>query len=214
MAHHHRALATAHRSATLRSSTPRASISCLAQPLFALGGHDARCGGKLDLLGSPRSVRRRNHGCRIGDHAYGGRVDCRRSGVRSPDETDRPVLRRGSSQDPDRRTRLDDDRGYRAEGFRRVVPSPGPLAPIEAEAIEMLIESGFVVVAAGGGGIPVVRDGDSMRGVDAVIDKDFAAERIADSSGAQVLVMVTGVFECEDQFRHPRRGNDLQSHPG
>jgi carbamate kinase len=88
-------------------------------------------------------------------------------------------------------------------GFRRVVPSPAPLAPIEADAIEMLIESGFVVVAAGGGGIPVIREGDSMRGVDAVIDKDFAAERIADSSGAQVLAMVTGVSNVKINFGTP-----------
>lgn len=88
-------------------------------------------------------------------------------------------------------------------GYRRVVPSPAPLAPLEADAITTLIEEGFVVVAAGGGGIPVARDGESLHGVDAVIDKDFAAERIADSSGAQLLVMVTGVPNVKINFGTP-----------
>lgn len=100
------------------------------------------------------------------------------------------------------------DRGWRmiedsGRGFRRVVPSPAPLAPLEADAIATLIDSGFVVVAAGGGGIPVARAGDSLQGVDAVIDKDFAAERIADSSGAEVLVMVTGVSNVKINFGTP-----------
>ena len=88
-------------------------------------------------------------------------------------------------------------------GFRRVVPSPAPLAPVEAGAIASLIAAGYVVVAAGGGGIPVAREGDSMRGVDAVIDKDFAAERIADASSAEVLVMVTGVTNVKINFGTP-----------
>ncbi|MXW96235.1 MAG: carbamate kinase [Acidimicrobiaceae bacterium] len=79
-------------------------------------------------------------------------------------------------------------------GYRRVVPSPRPMAPIEAPAISTLVDLGYIVVAGGGGGIPVSRSADgAYRGVDAVIDKDFAAERIADSVGAQALVMVTGV---------------------
>lgn len=79
-------------------------------------------------------------------------------------------------------------------GFRRVVPSPRPLGPIEASAINSLVEAGYVVVAAGGGGIPVVPTAaGAYRGVDAVIDKDYAAERIAHSADAEALVMVTGV---------------------
>lgn len=79
-------------------------------------------------------------------------------------------------------------------GYRRVVPSPRPMAPIEAKAINSLVESGYVVVAAGGGGIPVTPTATgAYRGVDAVIDKDFAAERIAHSADAEALVMVTGV---------------------
>ena len=90
-------------------------------------------------------------------------------------------------------------------GYRRVVPSPRPMAPIEAPAISTLVGLGYIVVAGGGGGIPVARSTDgTYRGVDAVIDKDFAAERIADSVGAQALVMVTGVDAVRLNFGTPQ----------
>ena len=90
-------------------------------------------------------------------------------------------------------------------GYRRVVPSPRPMAPIEAEAISALVGLGYIVVAGGGGGIPVARSTDgAYRGVDAVIDKDFAAERIAHAVGAQALVMVTGVAAVRLHFGTPR----------
>ncbi len=90
-------------------------------------------------------------------------------------------------------------------GYRRVVPSPRPMAPIEAAAISTLVDLGYIVVAGGGGGIPVTRSADgAYRGVDAVIDKDFAAERIADSVGAQALVMVTGVASVRLNFGTPQ----------
>lgn len=104
---------------------------------------------------------------------------------------------------------LEDRRGWTmtedsGRGFRRVVPSPRPMAPIEADAISALVDTGYVVVAGGGGGIPVVRSGDgAYRGVDAVIDKDFAAERIADAVEAQALVMVTGVPTVRIDFGTP-----------
>lgn len=111
--------------------------------------------------------------------------------------------------DPAEAARLEDRRGWTmtedsGRGFRRVVPSPRPMAPIEADAISALVDTGYVVVAGGGGGIPVVRSGDgAYRGVDAVIDKDFAAERIADAVEAQALVMVTGVSTVRIDFGTP-----------
>ena len=110
---------------------------------------------------------------------------------------------------PAEAARLEDRRGWTmtedsGRGYRRVVPSPRPMAPIEADAISALVDTGYVVVAGGGGGIPVVRSGDgAYRGVDAVIDKDFAAERIADAVGAQALVMVTGVPTVRIDFGTP-----------
>lgn len=88
-------------------------------------------------------------------------------------------------------------------GWRRVVPSPQPKATLEANAIANLIDSGCVVVACGGGGIPVVRTDGVYRGVDAVVDKDFAAERIADAAGADALVLVTGVPTVKLDFGKP-----------
>src|SRR5215210_2934329 len=80
------------------------------------------------------------------------------------------------------------------KGWRRVVASPEPLEIIDAPAIGLLADSGYVVVGAGGGGIPVVRDPDgALRGVEAVIDKDLAAAILAPAVGADVLVIATDV---------------------
>ena len=85
-----------------------------------------------------------------------------------------------------------EDRGEK--GWRRVVASPQPLEILDAEAAEVLIAAGFVVVAAGGGGIPVARDPDgSLRGVEAVIDKDLAAALLARRVRADMLVIATDV---------------------
>jgi len=79
-------------------------------------------------------------------------------------------------------------------GWRRVVPSPQPIEVIEAPAIRALIAAGAIVVAGGGGGVPVVREpGGTLRGVEAVIDKDLAAERLAALVGADTLLLLTGV---------------------
>lgn len=78
-----------------------------------------------------------------------------------------------------------------SRGHRRVVPSPRPQHFLEAAAISTLVDSGSVVIAAGGGGIPVIRHEDGWRGVDAVIDRDQAAARLAEIIGAQVLVVLT-----------------------
>lgn len=88
-------------------------------------------------------------------------------------------------------------------GFRRVVASPQPQATLEADAIATMINAGHIVVAAGGGGIPVVRRGEAYCGIDAVVDKDFAAERIADAADATALVMVTGVATVRLDFGLP-----------
>jgi carbamate kinase len=78
-------------------------------------------------------------------------------------------------------------------GYRRVVPSPQPVTVLETAAIRALLEQNMVVVAAGGGGVPVVRGKSGYQGVDAVIDKDYAAEQLATSLAAEALVLVTGV---------------------
>jgi carbamate kinase len=87
-------------------------------------------------------------------------------------------------------------------GFRRVVPSPEPREIVELDAIRMLVEAGIVVVCAGGGGIPVTRNG-SLRGVEAVIDKDLAAALLAEQLEADVLLLLTDVAAVEADWHTP-----------
>lgn len=91
-------------------------------------------------------------------------------------------------------------------GWRRVVPSPQPLEVIEAAAIHALIAAGSIVVAGGGGGIPVVREpSGGLRGVEAVIDKDLAAERLAALVGADTLLLITGVHRIGLDYGTPNQ---------
>ena len=80
-------------------------------------------------------------------------------------------------------------------GWRRVVPSPKPIDIVEKKSIEELVESGVIVIAAGGGGIPVIKTKilGRLKGVDAVIDKDYAAEKLAEVTHADIFVSVTAV---------------------
>ena len=95
-----------------------------------------------------------------------------------------------------------EDRGER--GWRRVVASPEPLEIVDAPAIDALVGAGFVVVANGGGGIPVVRGADGgLAGVEAVIDKDLGAALLARSVHADVLVVATDVPHAVLRFGTP-----------
>lgn len=78
-------------------------------------------------------------------------------------------------------------------GYRRVVPSPKPLRILSVGVIEQLVRSGIIVIASGGGGIPVVHTKNGWRGVDAVIDKDHASARLAHDLGAGTFLMLTDV---------------------
>ncbi len=93
-----------------------------------------------------------------------------------------------------------DDAG---RGFRRVVPSPEPLAIVESEVVDALVQLGVIVVAAGGGGVPVVRRGGRLEGVDAVIDKDRASALLAERIGADTLLVLTGVPAAYRDFGTP-----------
>jgi carbamate kinase len=89
-------------------------------------------------------------------------------------------------------------------GWRRVVPSPRPLEIIETDVIKALLDAGMIVIAAGGGGIPVSRGPDnSLYGVDAVVDKDLASALLAISLGIEVMVILTGIERVCLNFRQP-----------
>lgn len=78
-------------------------------------------------------------------------------------------------------------------GIRRVVASPKPITIIEKREIKRLIDMGFIVIACGGGGIPVIRHGRAFHGVDAVIDKDLASAKLAEEVGVDVMAIATDV---------------------
>lgn len=80
-----------------------------------------------------------------------------------------------------------------ANGYRRVVASPRPVTIVEKNEIMKLIEMDFVVICCGGGGIPVVREGRSFSGVDAVIDKDLASAKLAEEVGVDLFLIATDV---------------------
>jgi carbamate kinase len=97
-----------------------------------------------------------------------------------------------------------EDRGEK--GWRRVVASPEPISVVDAPAIHALADAGFVVVCAGGGGIPVTddgRDGPALRGVEAVIDKDLTAAILARDLDADTLVIATDVPNVMVDFGTP-----------
>jgi carbamate kinase len=105
----------------------------------------------------------------------------------------------------DRAKALEEERGWAVKedagrGWRRVVPSPRPLAVLELEAVRTLLEQGVIVVAAGGGGVPVVARDDRHDGVDAVIDKDHASALLALGLGAERLVILTQVSAVYEDF--------------
>lgn len=89
-------------------------------------------------------------------------------------------------------------------GWRRVVPSPMPKTIVELAAIKALAHAGFVVIACGGGGIPVVEDDEgNLSGVEAVIDKDLASSLLARGIGADLLMVSTGVEKVAIDFNKP-----------
>ena len=94
-------------------------------------------------------------------------------------------------------------------GHRRVVPSPRPTKVVEEPSIRALIDNGVLVITLGGGGVPVVRDGDTTRGVEAVIDKDHSSALLASRLGATHYVNVTDVDRVYlDYPSHAREGID------
>ena len=87
-------------------------------------------------------------------------------------------------------------------GYRRVVASPNPLKIVEERAIKTLLEAGDIVIAAGGGGIPVIqRENGDLNGVDVVIDKDLASSVLARDVNAECLAMLTGVEHVYLNYR-------------
>jgi carbamate kinase len=90
-----------------------------------------------------------------------------------------------------------------ARGWRRVVPSPEPLEILDVATIRELVSAGAVVVAAGGGGIPMVREDGTLRGVEAVLDKDLSGALLARTVGVDCFVIATDVEAAAIRFGTP-----------
>lgn len=117
------------------------------------------------------------------------------SGAPEFEKPEKPV---GPVYPPPEAQRLAAERGWvmhevAGGGHRRVVPSPRPLRVIEEQAINCLLDAAACVIAGGGGGVPVAEGPDGLRGVDAVVDKDYTAELLATAVGASRLVVLTDV---------------------
>lgn len=103
-------------------------------------------------------------------------------------------------QKPDLIIREDAGRGY-----RRIVPSPDPKIIAERFAIRALVDNGFIVVACGGGGIPIIEERNHASGVEAVIDKDLAGQRLATLIGAHMFIMLTDVEGAYIDYGTPKQ---------
>ncbi len=95
--------------------------------------------------------------------------------------------------------------GQGEKPYRRVVPSPKPLEIVEEGGIRELVEAGHVVIACGGGGVPVVRVEGCLRGVEAVIDKDLASERLATALGLKTFLILTDVERVALRYGTPEQ---------
>jgi carbamate kinase len=181
------------------------------QPLFALGAMTQGQIGSLLTLALRKIMGHRAPG--IVSVVTHSEVDPSDPAFSHPTKPIGPFLEAGEAESfaAARGWAVKDDAG---RGYRRVVPSPEPAAILEAAAIRNLLEGGFVVIAAGGGGIPVVPVGTGgiggYRGVDAVIDKDYAAQRLATSLEAQALVLVTSVEAVLLDYGTPRQRATLE----
>lgn len=89
------------------------------------------------------------------------------------------------------------------DGYRRVVASPKPLTIVEKREIKRLLKEGFLVIACGGGGIPVIKEGRGFEGVDAVIDKDLASAKLAQEVGVDIFLIATDTEGVAIDFKKP-----------
>lgn len=103
---------------------------------------------------------------------------------------------------------LTEEKGYQmiedsGRGYRRVVPSPKPLEIVEKDVIKTLSDAGYIVICAGGGGIPVIYENGKLRGIEAVVDKDRASSLLAEGIEADYLMILTGVEKVAVNYGKP-----------
>lgn len=168
-------------------------------PLFSLDAMTQGQLGSLIAIALYRACAGRHHVVATLSHVI---VDLQDPAFDDPTKPIGPFLT-AEQAEVARRTRGWTVREDSGRGYRRVVPSPLPHGFVEIEAIRLLVDAGLVVVAGGGGGIPVGRRDGVWDGVDAVIDKDYAAAELAGQLGADALVLVTGVESVMLDYGRP-----------
>jgi carbamate kinase len=94
-----------------------------------------------------------------------------------------------------------------SKGWRRVVPSPKPIKIYQWREIKKLMQENFIVIACGGGGVPVIKVGNRLQGVEAVIDKDLASAKLGEQVGAEILLIATDVEKVALNFGKPNQKN-------
>lgn len=169
-----------------------------SQPLFSLGAMTQGELGSMICL-AVRAVDPDADVCALVTHVVVARDD---------PAFDHPTKPIGPFFTAERAAALAQERGWvvtedAGRGFRRVVPSPQPLSIVESAAVRSLVDHGTVVVAGGGGGVPVLAENGHLVGVDAVIDKDYVSARLAHELSADALVLVTGVPQVMLDFGGP-----------
>jgi carbamate kinase len=119
----------------------------------------------------------------------------------------------GQFYEPDKAVLLQKEFGWKMKPYpgdsrlRRVIASPKPQYIVEKEVIKQLVHAGVIVIASGGGGIPVIEDDGALKGIDAVIDKDRAAAVLARDIEAELLVILTGVDKVSLNYSKPNQKN-------
>lgn len=116
----------------------------------------------------------------------------------------------GSFYNKEEMETLRSQKGYKfvedaGRGYRRVVASPAPIDIVEKLAVQKLLESGFVVIAGGGGGIPVCKKGSGYEGIEAVIDKDLASMKLAELLNVDCFLILTAVDHVAINFGQPNQ---------
>jgi carbamate kinase len=116
----------------------------------------------------------------------------------------------GSFYDRETAEKIHLEKGYpmvedAGRGYRRVIASPDPIGVVELPIISALVEQGFPIIACGGGGIPVVEEHGTLKGVDAVIDKDYASAKLAELLDADRFVILTAVEKVSLHYGKPNQ---------
>lgn len=185
-------LATASRSGAIKSDMPFPECGAMSQGYIGYHLQNA-IGNELEVRGIDKEV------CTVVTQVL---VDENDPAFRNPTK---PV---GGFYDREAAAKLMREKGFimvedAGRGYRRVVPSPKPIDVIEKKTVKSLIDAGNVVITVGGGGIPVIRRDGLLYGTPAVIDKDYASEKLAELIDADTLIILTAVEKVAVNFRKP-----------